>query len=485
MKNKLVKKISAVLALCLILCAALSITAIADDTAVANTDNAKNSEKVFDFEGATLGSVTAANKGSTLYVSGSATNVAFEIVNDAEHGNVFQWKKTGSAYATADGCRFVNNPSSSDVNTAIITFKMNISGLTSNPVRLMASAGDTQTFRFDAYRDGTTVTIGGHDVTELIKEEDNGWFEVQMIYYHGDVAPTTSNKDTTTNFKVTLFVNGTYVGERTAHSFLNRSHKASAVNAFAIAAIASTKGTVLFDDIKVEHKKVATPEIMAANVSYESELYLYYAVPKSSITTGETPKLLGTDANGSFEVTTYSEATVNGVDCYIFKTRGVPAKEIATEETVCIKAGDAMSESKTYSVQQYLYEKLYDEGYVLEAEAENPDRGVNDGKDTTRAKLYFKLLEYGSLAQALLVENPAEVIASVPYVSINGTATEVSGEYAAGTTFTLEAPADGNVSYYNVVTTDAFGSSIVTTQAQIGETITIETFTLVYPVYAE
>ena len=487
MKNRIAKRISAVLALCLIICAALSITVFAEDGAVANTDNAKNSEGVFDFEGATLGSVTAANAGNNLYVTGTATNVAFEIVEDDAQGKVFQWTKTGSTYAVADSCRFVKNATSSDVNTAIVTFKMNISELNNNPVRIMPGSGDTRTFRFDIYRNGSTVTIGGHDVTELINEEDNGWFEIQMVYYHGDVAPTASNKDTTTNFSVTVFVNGTYVGNRVDHSFLYRTHKAVNINALMIGAVDATKGTVLFDDIKIEHKKVTTPEILSANISYESDIYLYYAVPKNSITTGETPKLVGEDANGTFEVTSYSEATVYGVDCYIFKTRGVPAKELATEETVRIVAGDAMSEPMTYSVQQYLYEKLYDEGYALESLEDNATLGVNDGKDTTRGKLYFKLLEYGALAQELLADNPAKIIGATPYVSINGTTADVSDEVEAGTTYTLEAATvEGKtIASYVVVTSDAFGYSVESAPAAIGDTVTVNAFTLVYPVYAE
>lgn len=460
-----------ILSLCLLVCTLFTTVASAD-TATADLTNAKNSDGVIDFEGATVGTIGTS---TGLFTYTENANTVPSIVEDAVQGKVFKYYKTK---ATAISSYFtIAGTCASAVNTSTISFKLKINTLANDLLRLYpaSTVNDTYMARFGFGTSGTKITVDGNTV-EGDGIEVGEWLDVQMIYYEGD-------DDAYTNRKLSLFINGVLAKEIT--SGFNRDYKAEYVARFGIGALQSTLANVYFDDISVSYSQVATPEIMAANVSYESELYLYYAVPKSSITTGETPKLLGTDANGSFEVTTYSEATVNGVDCYIFKTRGVPAKEIATEETVWIKAGDAMSESKTYSVQQYLYEKLYDEGYVLEAEAENPDRGVNDGKDTTRAKLYFKLLEYGSLAQALLVENPAEVIASVPYVSINGTATEVSGEYAAGTTFTLEAPADGNVSYYNVVTTDAFGSSIVTTQAQIGETITIETFTLVYPVYAE
>ena len=58
-----------------------------------------------------------------------------------------------------------------------------------------------------------------------------------------------------------------------------------------------------------------TPTVMSKNVSYGSELYLYYAVPASSIPEGETPSLGVYSSNGTtlkYTVTEYSVETVWG-----------------------------------------------------------------------------------------------------------------------------------------------------------------------------
>lgn len=469
-----ITKFIKIISLCLLVCALFTTVAFADGTATADLTNAKNGDGVIDFEGATLGTIGTS---TGLYKYTENANTVPSIVEDADQGKVFKYYKTKAAAVSSYFT--IGSACTSVVNTSTISFKLKINTLTNNVLRLYpaSSGNDTYMARFALGTSGTQITIDGNII------EGDGiavgeWMDVQMIYYEGD-------DDAYTNRKLSLFINGVLAKEIT--SSFNRNYKAETVTIFGIGALETTVSNVYFDDISVSYAQVSTPEIISANISYESEIYLYYAVPKSSITTGETPKLIGEDVNGSFEVTSYSEATVNGVDCYVFKTRGVPAKEIATEETVRIVAGDAISEPKTYSVQQYLYEKLYDEGYALESLEDSADLGVNDGKDNTRGKLYFKLLEYGALAQELLVESPAKVIGETPYVSINGTTADVSGEVAVGTTYTLEAAtAEGKtIASYVVVTSDAFGYSVESAPAAIGDTVTVNAFILVYPVYAE
>ena len=472
MKNRTAKILSAVLALCLVICAVFTITAFAAGT----IDDALNSDGVYDFENAPLGTVAS---GSKVVLAGTAANVTHTIVEDDDHGQVYQWVKTGTAYTSADGIKFYGTPKSG-VNTVVLNFKMRITDVVAhnNPIRISLYAGTTATVNVDVRRDGSKLTAGGSNFEQYL-ESANDWFDFSVVYYEGDTEPTTSNKDLTCGGKATVFVNGNFVHEYATAS-LNRTHKAESVNNLNIGAVNATRMTVCFDDIKIEHKNVVTPEIVSANVSYSDNVYIHYAVRKDSISTGETPKLVGTDKYGSFTINEYTEQTVNGVSCYVFKSRGVPAKELNTTETVKIVAGDAMSESVTYSVEQYLFNKLYDEGYIAEAEEDNAAVGENDGKDFIRMNVYLNLLEYGYYAQQLLGENITDAIADKNYVSINGTTADYSGDDAAAE-YTL-TPSDAGVTEFKVVTSDAFGKVITIETVAAGETITINGFTCVYPV---
>ena len=63
-----------------------------------------------------------------------------------------------------------------------------------------------------------------------------------------------------------------------------------------------------------------TPEIISMNVEYGSELYLYYAVDKSTVSGTPSLEVLS-DKDGSsveYVVTEYTEEKVNGKDSYIF-----------------------------------------------------------------------------------------------------------------------------------------------------------------------
>jgi hypothetical protein len=328
--------------------------------------------------------------------------------------------------------------------------------------------------------DGSIVQVdsGGWKTIEGVKKGD--WFDIKFVYYEGDEGDGVN----WTNRKLELYVNGTLVREITT---FNRDYLAEEVGVFCVSSVKATVSTVQIDDIKVTHKDIKTPEISAVNVKYQSSLHMLYAVPKSSVSAGETPKLMCSTKYGDFAITDYSEDTVNGAACYIFEGVGVPIKELNTEMTVKVVAGEAESKPLTYSFEQYFYERLYDDRFVLEGEVDNTSVGVNDGKDLARKNLYYKFLEIGALAQEVLLDSVDDPVGGVPYVSINGTTQDVSGEFALGTTFTLEAATvEGKtLSHFAVVTSDAFGYEKTESVAQAGDVITITDFTLVYPVWAE
>jgi len=475
MKKNFAKILSAALTLCVILGALLGVSAFA----AGSIDDAINSEGVIDFEGAPVGEITAS--GSKIKLGGTPTYVNHSIVEDEVNGKVYQWNKTKGGYGANDSIQFDFSGGSS-VNTFVASFKMKITKGNNEPLRFNVRAGDTNGFRIAFQRDGSHLYVASTEFTDYV-DDVNGWFEVKIVYYEGDTEPTAPNKDMTEGIKVSVFINENHIKDFTTfgQNTINRTYRVEALNNFTISSTINASMVALFDDIKIEKKNVVTPEIESVNLAYSDQLFLYYAVPKATVPSDVAPKLVG-EANGnSFVITKYSEETVNGKDCYIFKSVGVPAKELNTKQTVKVVAGDAMSEELTYSVEQYLYEMLYDEGYIAETEAGVAGIGEDDGKDLDRRNLYLKLLEYGYYAQKLLVTSPADVIADVPYVSINGTTADFSGEAAVGTSYTLTS-ADAAVTQFVVVTSDAFGETITTKTVAAGTDIVTEGFTLVYPV---
>ena len=174
------------------------------------------------------------------------------------------------------------------------------------------------------------------------------------------------------------------------------------------------------------------PVISSKNVEYSSQTYLHYAVPVESVPEAdravdglwlnvldaEGKKLLAvapvTNDNGELAIT-----NVNGIACYTFRGRGVPAKELNTVEytEVETKSG-AKSDICSYSVEEYLYHKLYTEGFVAETEADNASIGKNDRKDYARRTLYYDLLKYGAIAQELLAPGAEDKIGDSSYLDV-------------------------------------------------------------------
>ena len=472
MKKSIIKIITLAISLCMLLGAVIGVSAFASDTA--DLTNARNVNGVYDFEGATLGSIPVGTNAGGMAFSQGAAEIS---IVEANGGKALQLIESSNTSQTVFK---INFDGATGVNTAKLSFRMMMTSAGNDRIyiHLNNQSGD-RIVRVPFGGNGKNITVGkaGTDMVAVENTSLKEWVDVDVVYYEGDDASYT-------NRSLSIFINGELCAERTAFD-----RNSTADNWKSISFVTATKwtGNVSFDNFTMKYSNVATPEIISKNVSYSDNLFLYYAVPKASITTGETPKLIGTDKNGSYEVTNYTEDTVGGIDCYIFRSRGIPAKELNTTQTVRIAAGDAMSEAVTYSVEQYLYEKLYDEGYIAEDVNDNTAIGKNDGKDNIRKNVYLKLLEYGALVQQLLVENISDPIADTPYVSINGTDVEVSGEYDLETEFTLNAPTSGDktVASYKVVTSDAFGEKITTTTAAVGDTIKIGGFTLVYPIYAE
>lgn len=88
----------------------------------------------------------------------------------------------------------------------------------------------------------------------------------------------------------------------------------------------------------------------------------------------------------------------------VFVTEGVPAKDLDKVAFASVKIGDvAPTEyAHSYSGVQYLYTRLYKNGFATKTEA--------DGLDFQRRGLYESLLEYGSFAQSVLINGKTETV---------------------------------------------------------------------------
>ncbi len=118
----------------------------------------------------------------------------------------------------------------------------------------------------------------------------------------------------------------------------------------------------------------------------------------------------------------------NVINTYpVFITEGVPAKDLLKVANVTAYAGElpAAPVYESYSVAEYLYTKLYRDGYIAKTEV--------DGKDYERKLMYTKLLDYGAQAQTLLVNYDKAEAEREPLVT----------DCAVAATFSPECTLDG------------------------------------------
>jgi len=168
----------------------------------------------------------------------------------------------------------------------------------------------------------------------------------------------------------------------------------------------------------------------------------------------------------------------------VFVTEGVPAKDLSRVAKAIAYVGDTAPAEFThvYSVAEYLYSRLYKDGYK--------DMTEDDGKDYERMKLYNLLLEYGAQAQTVLENygsaNPEPLVTESVYaytetdgVAINGKAFAFS---PAGQTLEITPAYTGSetVVAWNLIKVD---SSVTTIND--GDTVTVAEAVMVEPVFGQ
>ena len=152
------------------------------------------------------------------------------------------------------------------------------------------------------------------------------------------------------------------------------------------------------------NEAATTVEIVSNNVQYGESLKLMYAVKAPA---GSTVKVTITDAQGNvYNTVADGTVTVDGVECYKFVSEhGVPAQNIDAEFTATATVeGTNATDAQTYSVLQYLWERLY----------------VSSNTTDAQRAMYNALIEYAKAADVVLNKEETSSIANLTYVVING-----------------------------------------------------------------
>ena len=171
------------------------------------------------------------------------------------------------------------------------------------------------------------------------------------------------------------------------------------------------------------------PEIVSKNVSYASNLHLYYAVPVSTVAEGSEISMdfFMNDPSASvsdytvteYEVQTISAITGKSEKYYVFRSYGFAAKIVGDEIWAVPVATDSegnetRGSAVKYSIAEYCYERLYKAGYITKTK--------DDGKDYFRRDLYLGVLEYAAAAQQLFYIDKGydvELVTDYAYYALN------------------------------------------------------------------
>ena len=169
----------------------------------------------------------------------------------------------------------------------------------------------------------------------------------------------------------------------------------------------------------------ATVDIISKNVSYGETLKLAFALDAQNLSEGDEVLLVLTKDGKSVGVTRCENQTVKGVDAIIYKANsGVAPQNIGdvyTAKAQIVNGGQIVAESKeyTYSVLEYLYERLY----------------VTANVDADHKELYTQMLAYAEVAEKVLSNPTTTKIKDSAYVYVSGgtvDGTNVGGVYKSG-----------------------------------------------------
>lgn len=148
-----------------------------------------------------------------------------------------------------------------------------------------------------------------------------------------------------------------------------------------------------------------TVEIVSKNLAYGETIKLMYAVKAENVPEGATVTVTLTDKdNNTYEAVADGTVEIDGVTYLKFVSeRGVPAQNIDAQFTATAAiSGTEATDVETYSVLQYLWERLYVSTNVIDAQK----------------AMYNALLAYAKAADVVL--NGSDSISGLTYVVFNG-----------------------------------------------------------------
>ena len=141
--------------------------------------------------------------------------------------------------------------------------------------------------------------------------------------------------------------------------------------------------------------------IVSKNISYDNNLKFIVAVPKAAVTDSVTFTVTAdgvaysvTKTASELKSDVIGDPTIAGVPCYaIMSDYGVALKDMAKSYTLTVTSGTKQSAHLTYSMAEYLYERLFKNEIAL----------ATDGTpDADRRELYFSTLACGAAAERVL-----------------------------------------------------------------------------------
>lgn len=204
--------------------------------------------------------------------------------------------------------------------------------------------------------------------------------------------------------------------------------------------------------------------ILAQNLVYGDKVAVAYAINASieDAAAGKvTVNYYWEGASDNVKKATYiSDSTYkkDGVEYPVFITEGVAPKELAK---VAYATTDGEN-YKTYSAAEYLYVRLYEDGFADKTEAD----GGKDGKDYNRKLLYQHLLSYGAQAQIIFNNEADKLVTDYSIAYTNSDLINFGGNsYVFGYgEITVEATVigDGTIVGWNVTDGIAGGTTYET-----------------------
>jgi len=220
--------------------------------------------------------------------------------------------------------------------------------------------------------------------------------------------------------------------------------------------------------------------IASKNIKYSSYLYILVAIAKTDVPEGAFPSVSVSyyeDGKGSYVISDFELQTISlggaSSEYYVFETNGIIAADIARTvyltPTLTSENGDVtLGEVLKYSIIEYCYERLLDDGFAL--------FGEGDGMDYFRKNLYEALIEYGKCAFDLLGKEDIPSPEDYKYLSLIGSYSDFKGSYTAGERISVAynpslTPKDHLFDGWEICKTNSDGSS--TYETVMAESITV------------